>query len=234
MLLAYLDESYDKDQYWISAVVCPSEGLLQLGAALDAVVSDAAAAYPVDARAELHGKELVHGERGWSGMKPMIRARIGVYHQSLQAIAATPGVKTFYQGVDRKRLEGRYTSPNHPHTVVLEHILQRINTYAGQQGKPVMVIADEVSGQDTHRKSLWEYQHLGTGGYWGKKLTHVADTIHFAPSCDSRLVQAADLVSYLHYRMNRVPITDERAKKANEMLWDTVQPLTYSRYLWRP
>ncbi|WP_369024053.1 DUF3800 domain-containing protein [Nocardia cyriacigeorgica] len=234
MLLAYLDESYDKGEYWISAVICPSTAVLGLAADLDRVVAKAAQAWGVDARAELHGNDLVQGKGDWSGMARQVRARIGIYHDAFGAIAATPGLKLILRGVDRKRLEARYVSPYHPHRVVLEHILQRLNDYAATQQQPVLVIADEVGDHDSHRKSLWEYQHVGTGGYWGTKLTNVADTIHFAPSCDSRLVQAADLVSYLHFRMRRTPITDERAKKANELLWSTVEPRVHSKHIWCP
>ncbi|RBO84319.1 hypothetical protein DFR74_117141 [Nocardia puris] len=34
----------------------------------------------------------------------------------------------------------------------------------------MLVIADEVENQDSHRKSLWEFQHVGTAG-WGGPTT---------------------------------------------------------------
>ncbi len=176
---------------------------------------------------------MVQGKGDWAEMAPLVRARISVYQAALAALAATRNLKVMLRGVDRKKLVARYEEPWHPHRAVLEHLLQRLNVYAKTQRQPILVIADEVGDHDTHRKSLWEYQHIGSGP-WGKKLTNIADTIHFAPSYDSRLVQAADLVCYLHYRMNYTTITDVRAKKANELLWSTVEPLVTSRHLWVP
>ena len=47
MLLAYVDESYNKARYWIAALVCPEAVLNPLTAALDDVVEKAAKAYGV-------------------------------------------------------------------------------------------------------------------------------------------------------------------------------------------
>ncbi|MFI9506807.1 DUF3800 domain-containing protein [Nocardia sp. NPDC052566] len=234
MLLAYLDESYDAGEYWVAAVICPADEVLKLANSLDEVAGKAASAWSIDPRAELHGNDLVQGKNGWVRLAPQIRVRIGVYHDALKAIAGTADLKLIYRGVDRKALVARYVNPWSPHRVVLEHVLQSINGYAVCVSQPVLVIADEVGGHDGHRKSVWEYQHVGTGGYFGTKLEMVADTIHFAPSCDSRLLQAADLVSYLHYRIRRTPIVDPRAEKANAMLWATIEPNVHYRYLWTP
>ncbi|MCA2209571.1 DUF3800 domain-containing protein [Nocardia rosealba] len=234
MLLAFLDESYDKGEYWIAAVVCPSAEILGLAARLDAVVMKATGTWGTSERAELHGNDLVQGKHDWAPIARQVRARIGVYRDALRATADTRGLLVMLQGVDRQALEARYEVPWHPHRVVLERLLERLNDEAVRQGLPILVIADEVDGHDGHRKSLWEYQHIGTGGIDGRMLTNVADTIHFAPSCDSRLLQAADLVSYMHYRMRRTQVSDERAKKANEMLWSVIEPNVCSVHIWKP
>ena len=41
MLLAYLDESHDKVEYWMAALIVPCESALQLQNDLDAVVNNA-------------------------------------------------------------------------------------------------------------------------------------------------------------------------------------------------
>ncbi|MFD3510875.1 DUF3800 domain-containing protein [Nocardia sp. NPDC058666] len=234
MLLAFLDESYDKGEYWIAAVICPSSEILGLARRLDAVVMKASRGWGIDERAELHGNDLVQGKCDWAPIAREVRARIGVYRDAFRAVAETGGLAVMLQGVDRQALEARYEVPWHPHRVVLERLLEQLNDEASRQDLPILVIADEVDGHDGHRKSLWEYQHTGTGGKDGKMLTNVADTIHFAPSCDSRLLQAADLVSYMHYRMRRTQVADERAKKANEMLWAAIEPKVRSVQIWKP
>ena len=83
MLLAYIDGSYDKVEYWLTALVVPAEDALQLQNDLDAVVSGAARSYGVSPDAELHGSYIRAGKGGWAGMKEMIRARIKVYSDAL-------------------------------------------------------------------------------------------------------------------------------------------------------
>jgi hypothetical protein len=64
-------------------------------------------------------------------------------------------------------------------------------------GEYALVIADEVDGQAKHRADLSSYRDVGTTGYRHRKLTRIVDTLHFAPSRASRLVQAADVITIL-------------------------------------
>ena len=64
-------------------------------------------------------------------------------------------------------------------------------------GDYVLVIADEVDGQARHHADLSSYREVGTTGYRHRKLTRIVDTLHFAPSHASRLVQAADVITFL-------------------------------------
>lgn len=57
---------------------------------------------------------------------------------------------------------------------------------------------------------------------YGGKLDRAVDALHFAPSRHSRLLQAADLVSFLHFRIRRTPEADPRSAKASANLWDIV------------
>lgn len=236
MLLAYVDESYSTawDRYWIAALVCPEHVVGPLASALDDVVDKAADSYSgIGTQAELHGHALLHGKDDWRPIAPMIRARIGVYNDAFAAIAAYD-VQIMIRGVHVPRLNERYLYPNHPHTIVLQHLLERVDVYAANQGQPALVIADEVDRANEYRRDLWRYQRGRTPGYRGRRLTSIVDTIHFAPSHASRLVQAADLIAYLHGRMTSGVNRDERAMRANEQLWSRIESRVNHSYCWTP
>ena len=164
MLLAYVDESYTASHYWIAALVCPQADLVPVTDALDAVVAKAAATYGgISEQAELHGYPLLHGAGEWSALKPMVRARIGIYNDALAAIGAS-GARILIRGVHRKRLEARYVEPKHPHAVVLEHLLERIDEHAADRNDQALVIADEVDQADQYRRALWHSQRFATSG----------------------------------------------------------------------
>jgi Protein of unknown function (DUF3800) len=117
---------------------------------------------------------------------------------------------------------------------VLQHLLERIDEYAEGQGQPALVIADEIAEAKEYRRDLWMYQRSSTPGWRARKLTNIVDTIHFAPSSSSRLVQAADLIAYLHGRMTCGGDRDDRAIRANNALWARIAPRVHHCDWWRP
>jgi hypothetical protein len=181
----------------------------------------------------LHGHALFHGIEDWARTAGMPRARIGIYHKALAAIAdCAPEI--CIRGVDIPGLNQRYGSPDHPHSVVLQHLLERIDERAEELDERVLVIADDIDAPNDHRRNLRHFQRHSTPGYKSRQLTRIVDTMHFAPSRASRLLQAVDLVAYLHYRITSGRDSDARAIKANRDLWARIEPLVFHSACWRP
>jgi len=129
MLLAYIDESYNRRRYRIAAMMCTDECVVNLTEALDEVVTWASSSYVIDPDAELHGHALFHGQEDWAPMAGMPRARISVHHKALAAIA-TSAPEICIRGIDIPALNRRYGPPDHPHSVVLQHVLENIDKRA--------------------------------------------------------------------------------------------------------
>lgn len=224
MLLAYLDESYDKVEYWLTALLVPADSALQLQQDLEGIVYDAyMSSYCVARTAELHGYELVHGEGDWAPMSDKIRARIGIYRKVYEAIAACEGIEIVFRGINIPRLKLRYRDNAwHPHRVAIDFMAQSLNSMARGRQTHFLAIADEIDQSDTLRANYWRFQQFGTLSSWTGTIDRSLDALHFAPSKHSRLLQAADLVSYMHFRRRRSGITDPRALKANKEIWDII------------
>lgn len=236
MLLAYVDESYNDNFYCMAALLCPDEHAQDLVSALDAAVTHATDDYAnVGAEMELHGYELFHGKGNWQALVKIPRARISIYRQTLAAIGALP-VHIIVRGVDRRRLAARYPSPVNPHSIVLSHLLERIDEHASKLDRRALVIADEIAPAEQWqcRGDLQLYRRSGTYGYRGHRLTQIVDTLHFAPSNASRLVQAADMVVFLARRILGKEDTDPRAIAANEQLWAYIEPRVVHCWCWQP
>jgi hypothetical protein len=234
MYLTYLDESYDKKKYWIAAVICPegeARGLIQ---DLDDVVTRASRAYTgISSTSELHGHSLFQAKDDWEPLAIMPRARIGIYNEAFAAIASHD-VRIYIRGIDIPAQKVRYVRPDHPHAVVLMHLLERIDEHAEESNELVIVIADELAEEDNYRKNLWRFQRTATTGWNARKLDRIVDTMHFAPSSASRLVQAADLVAFLWYRIDSGTEKDERAKRANAALWARIESKVLHCFCWTP
>lgn len=232
MLLTYVDESYSKSCYFVAGVAVHHDAIRSLEDALNAVAARAVDEWNLaSGNPELHGYPLFQGEDDWSALKP--RQRIAVYGWAFDAIAAHD-VRVFLEGVDSVRLRRRYKNPRDPHDVCLQHLLEQVNRHADRTNQVAMIIADELHEHDRRRADLRGYKSAGTPGYLSSRLPRIVDTIHFAPSHHSRLIQAADLVAFLHHRRVTVQEQDPRAARANEALWNRIHPrVTHSR-LWTP
>jgi hypothetical protein len=99
-----------------------------------------------------------------------------------------------------------------------------------------LIIADEIAQDDQRqcRDDLRFYRQSGTNGYRRRRLTQIIDTLHFAPSRASRLVQAADMVAFLARRILCKEDNDPRAIAANERLWASVEPRVTHCWCWKP
>ena len=230
MLLTYVDESYTDRWYWIGGLLVPEAEAIPLTDALDTVV-DGATRHGVPADSELHGYDIFQARPPWDIVPP--RARISVYNASMRAIGAHD-VTIILRGVDRAALARRYVPPRPAHEIVLSHLLERVDTYAAERDQYALVIADEIDDQPAHRADLTRYRLTGTGGYRSRKISRIVDTLHFAPSHASRLVQAADLVTFLHRRISTITETDPRAGRANARLWSWVEKRVNHTWCWRP
>ncbi|WP_406025430.1 DUF3800 domain-containing protein [Nocardioides sp. NBC_00850] len=232
MLLTYVDESYSKDWYYIAGLAVRHTHVRSLDMALNAVVARAVDQFGVGhARAELHGHPLFHGEGDWSGVMP--RQRIAIYGWAFDAIASHD-VCLFLRGVNSKRLRERYRHPDDPHDVCLQHLLEQVNKCARRTNEAALVICDELHEHDRRRNNLRDFKDYGTPGYLSSTLPRIVDTIHFAPSHHSRLIQAADLVAFLHHRRSTHTEVDPRASKANDQLWARIKPVIENEHTWHP
>lgn len=236
MFLAYLDESYDARLYWMAALLCPDDAVGSLTRALDDVVRKASSSYAeLGEQAELHGHDLFHGKGAWKPLLQLPRARIGIYHAAVRSIVAHD-VEILIEGVDVTCLRQRFPEADHPHTVVLSHLLERIDDRAEHRhaGQSVLTIADQVDRADSYRQKLWHFQRHATLGQPVRELRHIVDTLYFVPSSASRLVQAADLIAFLNRRVGGGGERDQRAARANDVLWSTIQPRVIHHRCWRP
>lgn len=225
MLLCFVDESFKGDFYGFAGVVADEITTYELTANLNSLMRQVSVNWGIPASAELHGHEIFQGKGEWS--KLPIRAQVKVYSDAIRMICAA-NVGILIRAVDRGRLTARQARENYPvnfppEQVCFQHILQRANTLAIKHKQYALMIADERGDRERHRERFAMYQTVGTPGvYMHTKLDRLLDTVHFAPSHHSRMLQAADLIAFLFRRVSTVNETDPRAEKAVGGMWGTI------------
>jgi len=215
MLLCFVDESNRGDFFGFGAVMANETATLELTKRLNQIV-DQPLLWPYG---------IARGKDEWAAVP--IRVRGTVIGQVVDAIAATD-VRLLMRGVNRSRLTARQESNNYPENfppeqVCFQHILQRANSVASMNGDYALIIADDRSDRERHRDYFATYQSQGTPGiYMHTKLGRLLDTVHFAPSHRSRMLQAADMVAFLYRRWSTVTETDSRSAAVIDRLRDTL------------
>jgi len=231
VLLSYVDESYTHDWFAMAALLVDGPAAVAMTDDLDTVANAAASAYGLKPDVELHGHEIFHAGGSWTGVP--VRARVGVFDDVIEAVAAQE-VRVIARSMDVVGQRNRYHIPDPAHKVVLQHLLERVDECVADLGTYALVIADEVDGQAMHRTDLSTYRDMGTAGYRSRKLTRIVDTLHFAPSSASRLVQAADVITFLYRRALTHQETDARSRKAKVAMWNRLLRRVHHENCWFP
>lgn len=236
MLLAYLDESSSDGHFYIGAMIIHESNARALTSALDGIMNDAAARFPgrVSADMELHAHELVNAKKRWKSMETMLRARIGIFEGAIRAVVASDA-RMIFEGIHLQRFAERgYRAPEEPHKLALMWMCERVNEFAKSHEALALIIADEVDHRDEHRRNLWVAQRYGTRGYKAQQIDHIVDTLHFAPSDTTRLLQAADVATYLYRRRIAHVETDPRSEREWERLYQILLPSIHRGRCWPP
>ncbi len=237
MLIAYVDESYNQDFYFIGAAITTQEKWEQLEEGYAALRKQIGADHGVPADVEFHGHELMGGAGEWSPLRGKHREAAGIYAAALR-IARDAEVRYLFRGVDVNRLNARYRYPDQPHKVVLQHLLERVNAYRRQyffsDTEEVIVVADEIATQEEHRRQFESYQLLGTPGYRSSKLDLISSPIQFASSKNAVGLQAVDLAVYLRRRRHTVTETHPKSAATMARLSGLVEVSTSHDWIWTP
>jgi hypothetical protein len=218
--LAYIDETYTKDQFWVIALVVSDAGAKAIERLLNELVSVVNEAFPeIDHTTEFHGYALDDGREGWEPLKRMPQARADIYRAAIEALCKVPDIMLFRGCVNLKLVS--WSDSNDPHDWALKFVFERID--AEFSGKDfVIAICDDVGQREKYREKFREFKTDGTGGNQPRKLESFIDTLHFVPSHHSRLVQAVDLVAYAFRRASFARPANEKARRLYDDLWNTM------------
>lgn len=225
VLLCFVDESNLGDFYGFSAVLADEHATKGLTASLNAVMRQAGVDYGLPATTEIHAHPMFHGKDEWALIGA--RARVGLFFKVIEAILAED-VTILLRSVDAELLRRRQALEHYPvlfppEQVCFQHILQRADAISTRRNTHALVIADNRSDRDRHRERFAIYQTKGTPGvYMRTTLERLLDTVHFAPSHQSRMLQAADMLAFIYRRKNTVIEPDARGAKAMKALWGLI------------
>ncbi|MFZ6990431.1 DUF3800 domain-containing protein [Curtobacterium sp. RRHDQ66] len=222
MLHAYVDESERDDTYYFLGALIVNESQADyLTRELDSLVSKHAETFPALAGVELHGSTMMRAkEKPWRGIP--LRLRFRILEEVLEHVDVC-GARIYIEGINIRRQHARYTHPTAARELAFSHLFERINECCTVHEPKIRVIADEHHTSDISRSNFNTYRSIGTYGYRSSNLPHIDPQIDFIPSDTSRVLQAADIITYLYNRLMTVPERDARAHQQKHRMWQIVQ-----------
>jgi len=225
MLLCFVDESNEGEFFGFAAVVADEHCTKRLTTSLNRLMDQAGVDWGLDRTTEFHAYPMFHGRDEWAAVPT--RARVGLFHKVVDAIVDEP-VDIILRSVNERRLRERQARNSYPvnfppEQVCFQHILQRVDRVAKRDNTHALIIADDRGDRERHRERFATYQTEGTPGvYMHTTLETLLDTVHFAPSHRSRMLQAADMLAFINRRFQTVTESDPRAAENMRKLWAKV------------
>ncbi|MCQ9344157.1 DUF3800 domain-containing protein [Corynebacterium kozikiae] len=233
MYQLFVDESYQKDHYYVAGVLVDEKQCETLLTRLDVLADGLRERNGWLTSPEFHGHALMNGLDDWKSLNGNFGARVSIYQKVLHAIQNS-GARVYLEGVDVNRLNARYKYPDSPHEVALRHTLERVNEYCALKGKMRKVIADMVPQQDDFNEAIQRFTRVGTPGNRSQKLLCIDGDIQFVDSRESRGVQAADMCAYVLRRHREETYASKPIRRTTTRLRNALGPALVHERKWLP
>lgn len=195
MFLFYFDEvKYNppkQGSFWLGGIAVEAANALSVEDEINEVAEAAFGSRILDRGKEFHGQEIVQGNGCFKGVPIEDRAEI---LERLLAIASLDRVSRFFVKINPENL---VATPDPPDEIGFMFLVEQINKFLTRNDTYGLLLGDydePVIGGSVI--SLSKFKASGT--YWSQATTvdRIVDTVHFAKSHHSRLIQLADIYLY--------------------------------------
>lgn len=233
-----MDESYSEGHYFMGALLIKPENVRLLELGLDQLMAEISSEHnsAILPSEEFHGTDLFSGKGIWRVITKGERYINSVLDRAFQVLSSLE-FSILLQGIDKKRLEDRYSLSDNPHRLALKFLIEKIDRKLEDFDSFGIIICDETGSaleKDAYRDLLREIQVDGTGGPYARKIVRIVDTLHFVSSKKSRGIQAIDLITFLHRRISVHTHASDAEYQFTQMLWGKVRDKVVYQRTWAP
>ena len=199
LLLAYVDEvkpNKDFNFYMLGAVIADANIVRNLESKLNALAEKTFGSQLLTKRTEFHASHIWNGKahfKDWDHPR-----RISLLKDLIEIFGnASMQIEKVLITIDIDKI--KYPNVNHEEKALM-FLIEKIDAYLGVIKTPGMLIIDreneELAGKNA--ESLSRYRKSGTDLHFGRPINNLLDTAHFTHSHHSRMIQLADLHTWIH------------------------------------
>lgn len=196
MNVAYFDEvKYEKgrqDSFWLGGLVLPLTLVRPLESCVDEVAKDVFGTSALSKDTEFHAKEIYHGKGVFRGQP--IDDRLTILRRLFDIILQEGEVKRVYVRIIPDNL---VITADEPEDIAFMYFVEKIEKSFNRMGGPGMMFGDYDEPRiGKSVASLSQFKSTGTYYSRGIKIENLVDTVYFAHSHHSRMLQLADVFLY--------------------------------------
>lgn len=198
-----------QDAFWLGGVCCHCNHIADIEAQVNEVSNTAFGSRVLKRETEFHGIEICGGKGNFKGIT--LDVRLQVLQQLLATIASEHVIRGYVKIIPANII--RSTRP--PAEIAFMYLVEKVDELFKNRGTVGMLFGDYDEPQvGPSVASLSEFRNGGT--LWSRKreITNIIDTVHFARSHHSRLIQLADVYLYCLQFMAQTNTSFSRSKIA--------------------
>lgn len=195
MLLFYYDEvKYHpptQNSFWLGGIGVPSHSVADLEGQVNEVSQAAFGNSLLEKDTEFHGKELCRGNGLFKGIPEADRLE---YLTRLLNIIGSPQVRRVHVEIRPANI----THSKKPHEEIgFMYLVEQVNSLLEEEDTLGMMFGDyDEPAIGTSVINLSRFREGGTEWSKSKQIDRIIDTVHFAKSHHSRMIQLADIFLY--------------------------------------
>ncbi|MBO9649692.1 MAG: DUF3800 domain-containing protein [Variovorax sp.] len=196
MLIAYFDEvKHDRGRpfYWLGAILADANLIWKLERQVNDLSEKVFGSRELSKETEFHAADIFNGNNHCKGWE--LDRRLDAMKSITSLFGEAEGLARIYVKINIEQIKYGIDVEE----TAFMYLVERINTHLKHVKSPGMLIGDRESENvaSIFATKLSRYKEWGTPWSYGGDIEYLLDTVHFTASHHSRMLQLADLHTYL-------------------------------------
>jgi len=180
-----------QDFYLVGGIAVPMEEIGGVENEISALADDIFGNQELTPQTEFHASHIYFGKGPFKGMEPA--KRISIIERLASILASSTGVRRIYAAINTRKL----IAPERAAEFAFAHFCERVQLMTTPRSTSILIGDLEDQQVTSMVRDFARFRVSGTPWHYGVEVKNIVDSVHFAKSHHSRLIQLADIYVFL-------------------------------------
>lgn len=196
MYVTYFDEvkpnpPQNQNTYFVGGIAVPIGEIQRMEAAVSAIAEDVFGSVELTTATEFHASHIYFGKGPFKGMPP--KDRIAILARLADLLADGQPVRRMYAAIDTTKLMAAAKAAE----FAFAHFCERAQLAIGPKNLSLVIGDLDDNEAKNMIRDFAKFRAKGTPWDYGIEVKSFVDTVHFARSHHSRMIQLADVYVFI-------------------------------------